>query len=155
MQRVFGKQFHDEHPAPFNGQDIGHGRHKHEPDWTWDRPELALSMAKSTYSLLVKLCAQYSGQCAGAAEDFAAFESTVLDFLMFPPEIYSDVFEAGPLQIIVPDVVSYEKKVRLLGEGFSTDSFREAKKRASRFAASQQRRADRASAQYQKAIGIR
>lgn len=45
VRQDFGKQFHDEHPAPFNDQDIGHGMHKHEPNWTWERPELALTMA--------------------------------------------------------------------------------------------------------------
>jgi len=153
--RDFGDQFHDEHPLPFNDQDIGHGRHKHKPDWTWDRPGLALRMAKSTFSLLVKLCAAYRSQCPGIAEDFSTFESIVVNFISFKPQIYQDEFVAGPFRIVVPDVASYEEKVRLLGGTFTTQGMEESESRASSFSAAEERRRKRVEAQREKVLGYR
>jgi len=66
-RRDFSQQFHDRHPV--TGQDIGHGRKKHEPDWTWGkRRRLSMAMAEATYYQMVALCETYKNQCTGRRE---------------------------------------------------------------------------------------
>lgn len=133
-RRDFQQQYHDKHPV--TRQDIGHGRHKHRPDWTWDRSKLTLQMAEATYNQLVALCAPYRDQCKGTPQPFSTFRSQVERFAEFEPALYNDVYPAA-IDITVPDVASYEAKVRILG--LTTLGTPEAARRAARVAASEAR----------------
>jgi hypothetical protein len=138
-QRDFRKQYHDKHPL--RDQDIGHGRHMHEPDWTWGRRiDLTLTMAENTHRQLVTICRQFPKDCSGRASAFESFREVVLDFAAYEPALYEDQFEAGRLRIPVPDVASYEEKVkRLKTPGLSTEGMPEAIRRAARAGAAAKR----------------
>ena len=135
-RRDFRQQYHDVHPVPFNNQDIGHGRHKHEPDWTWKRAELAITMAETTFHQLVALCEEHKDECSGKPIDFESFQGKVEEFSKETPELYADLY-AG--MITVPDVVSYEEKVQILDSSFTTKGTQEAANRERRVDAAKER----------------
>jgi hypothetical protein len=87
--------------------DLGHGLHGHNPDWTWERPELAMAMAESTHRQLVALCQTYKTDCE--PQDFASFRDTVDQFVRYEPDVYRSLGNAW-----VPTVGDYRLKLRHL-----------------------------------------
>ncbi|MEO8195271.1 MAG: RHS repeat-associated core domain-containing protein [Thermoanaerobaculia bacterium] len=137
-KRDFSRQYHDS--DPISRQDIGHGLEKHEPDWTWGkRAGLALAMAETTYKQLVAMCKTYAEECTGELSDYASFSEDVEIFVKYKPRLYNDVFVARGLKFQVPDVSSYEEKVRLLDQSFTTEGTPEAARRGARMAAAAER----------------
>lgn len=109
QHRVFGDYFHD----MGEGIDWGHGLHRHRPDWTWDRPELAMEMARETLEQLSELCQDYFGTCTPLP--FESFESTVRQFVELPSDTYIDL-KYGFRE--VPDVRDYTEKIQVLDPSF-------------------------------------
>ncbi len=122
VRRYFGKRFRDK----ALGVDIGHGLHGHEPDWTWVRVPLARRMAAEVYLAMIDLCQQINSTCHAAPMDQVLEE--VDPFLSFKPDLFDDLKYGR----VVPDVISYEKKIRKLDESYVVDPL-EAAKRSKRY----------------------
>jgi RHS repeat-associated protein len=112
--RDFAKQYHD---LSTIGQDIGHGLHKHKPDWTWDRPELAMKMARTTNHALVLVCKHYLGDSC-KPHPFGAVIKKVWDFIVFKPETFTDQFTYNDMAFSVENVRDYTAKIKLLDESY-------------------------------------
>lgn len=107
-------------------EDIGHGLHGHEPDWTWARVPLARRMAADVYLAMVALCQHLNGFCDTAPMDQVLDE--IDPFLSFEPDLFDDLKYGR----IVPDVISYEEKIRKLDQSFVVAPL-EAVKRSKRY----------------------
>ena len=135
-RRDFSKQFHDE----FLGEDIGHGglKHKHEPDWTWKRPGLAMEMARDVYAGMVDLCKQQRGEaCKARPFDDPEVQKRLTGFFANEPKLYVDRFRD---LVDVPDVIDYSAKVRMLDPTYEIDPV-EAAKRGDRVRRAKEREA--------------
>ena len=122
VRRYFGKRFRDK----ALGVDIGHGLHGHEPDWTWVRVPLARKMAAEVYLAMVDLCQRINSTCHAAPMDQVLEE--IDPFLSFEPDLFDDLKYGR----VVPDVISYEKKIRKLDESYVVAPL-EAAKRSKRY----------------------
>ena len=136
-ERDFGAIYHD---SIAGLGDIGHGRHKHEPDWTWKRVPLALQMAKETYEQIVRIGSHY---LAGVKpKPYSQIEERVQRFVMFEPKSMFDDLIFG---VTVPDVTDYTEKIRELDTGFSLTQ-KESEKRRDRYLQSMEREMKKAEA---------
>ncbi len=83
-------------------------------------------MAEEVYLAMVALCQQLIGTCQAAPMDQVLEE--IDPFLSFEPDLFDDL-KYGQ---IVPDVISYEKKIRKLDRSFVVTPL-EAAKRSKRY----------------------
>jgi RHS repeat-associated protein len=120
-RRDFAKQYHDK----LGTKDIGHGWHKHEPDWTWRHQGLAMTMAEQTHREIVTLCQKYRGKACTTTQ-FPAIRDRVFDFVKFEPKLFEDIMYT----LSVPDVLDYSDKVHILDSSYVVDPAEIAKRQA-------------------------
>ena len=108
---------HQEHPTKRdylqrNDTKYGHLKGGHKTDWTWDRSELAMEMARSTYIQLMGLCYHFKGASC-KSESFDSFRKTVEDFVKYDK---SPIYMKGYWEKTVGD---YRGKIKELDPGYT------------------------------------
>jgi RHS repeat-associated protein len=96
---------------------FGHGAHLHTPDWTWERPELAVSMAQETFAKLIALCGTtYGAPCNH--KGWSDIALTVDSFVWFKPEL---TWEVKYNSVPIPNVRDYTTKIKRLDDTYELD----------------------------------